>query len=175
MELLFPSVMFVCACYVVAVLLLFVRAYEAIDRNVNRGCRMASSVELVGFKGLEPALAPGAISPVFSLLVRVHNGHVYDQYRDGDGGGVTVSYAGIPLAHGRTPSFRVGANSAVTFTVNATTQAVGVPEELFRLMSAERRWGAAQLEVGMQLGWPGWESFAWRLGALIWMGSRMVR
>ncbi|TVU35340.1 hypothetical protein EJB05_17226, partial [Eragrostis curvula] len=158
-ELLLPGIFLACLFYATAIVVLIVRT---LDGNVNMdGCcyTVSSSVELVGVKGLEPALDPGAASPAFDLLVRVDNGHVYDSYREG--GNVTVSYAGVPLAHGRTPAFRVGAMAAVTFTVNATTEAVGVLEDLFRLMSAERRWDAAQLEVSMKLGWPGWESYAW--------------
>jgi len=68
----------------------------------------------------------------------------------------------VPLVRGRTPSFRVGAKETLAFVVNATTESsVGVPEDLSRLMSAERRHGAAQLDVVMQLGWPGWESYVW--------------
>ncbi|RLN22235.1 hypothetical protein C2845_PM07G20740 [Panicum miliaceum] len=133
------------------------------------------SVQLVGARGLDAPGAreylhpasrrqgPGALAGTGSgssgaLLVRVENGHYYDVYREG--GHVTVSYAGVPLARGRTPSFRLGAEATLAFTVNAESS-VGVPEDLFRLMSAERRHGAAQLEVVMQLGWPGWESYAW--------------
>ncbi|KAJ1254963.1 hypothetical protein BS78_K302000 [Paspalum vaginatum] len=122
---------------------------------------ISSSVQLVAIKGLEPALAPGAAPLAMDLLVRVSNGHFHDEYREG--GGITVFYAGVPLAHGSTPNFRVGAKATHTFTVKATAKSVGVPEDLFRLMSAERRWGTAQLQVQMQLGWPGWESFAWSL------------
>jgi hypothetical protein len=149
----------VCAFYAVVTMFLIYKVFGA-GININEcGCAVSSSVELVGVKGLDPALAPGADSPAFDLLVRVDNGHIHDQYREG--GSVTVSYAGVPLAHGHSPRFRVGARAAVTFTVNATSHAVGVPEDLFRLMSAERRWGTAQLEVGMQLGCPGRESYAW--------------
>ncbi|KAL6614623.1 hypothetical protein ACP70R_036893 [Stipagrostis hirtigluma subsp. patula] len=158
LALLFPFVSWVVCFYIIAAVLVITMACVTI--NIDQDYPIACSMELVSFRGLQPALAPGAVSPAFNLLVRVHNGHIYDQYREG-GGGVTVSYAGVPLAHGRTPSFRVGAKADVSFTVEATAQAVGVPEELFRLMSAERRWGAAQLEVRMQLGRPGWESFAW--------------
>ncbi|GJM93356.1 hypothetical protein PR202_ga09904 [Eleusine coracana subsp. coracana] len=159
MDLLFPSIVFACACYGLIILWLIFRVLDA-SMNINEcGYPVSSSVEVVGVHGLEPALAPGAVSPAFDLLVRVDNRHMCDQYREG--GSVTVYYAGVPLAHGHTPSFRVGATAAVTFTVNATSEAVGVPEDLFRLMWAERRWGAAQLEISMKLGWPGCESFAW--------------
>jgi hypothetical protein len=159
MEFLFPSIVVLCAFYAVVVMFLIYRVFGA-GININEcSCAVSSSVELGGVKGLDPTLAPGAASPAFDLLVRVDNGHIHDQYREG--GSVTVSYAGVPLAHGHSPRFRVGARAAVTFTVNATSHAVGVPEDLFRLMSAERRWGTAQLEVGMQLGCPGRESHAW--------------
>ncbi|TVT97718.1 hypothetical protein EJB05_57024, partial [Eragrostis curvula] len=151
MALLCPSALYIACLYTAAVTLVLVRAGAAI--NIDGDYPMSSSVQLAGVKGLEAALAPGAVSPSFDLLVRVDNGRIYDEYREG--GSVTVSYAGVALAHGRTPSFRVAAKEAVTFTVKATAGAVGVPAELFRLMSAERRWGAAQLEVSMQLGWPG--------------------
>lgn len=122
---------------------------------------MTSSVEVAGVQGLEPALAPGAASPAFNLLVRVHNNDFHDQCRAG--GDVVVSYAGVPLAHGRTPSFFLWAKKAVTMAVNATSEGVGVPDDLFRLMSAERRQGVAQLDIGMQLGSTDWdrESYTW--------------
>ncbi|CAO2183085.1 unnamed protein product [Urochloa humidicola] len=158
MALFFPFIFWVVTFYFVAATLEIVRDSQGIN-IIDQDYPISSSVQLVGVKGLEPSLAPGAVSPAIDLLVRIDNGHIYDEYREG--GGVTVSYAGVPLAHGHTPSFRVGAKAALTFTVNATAESVGVPEDLFRLMSAERRWGAAQLEVRMQLGWPGWESYAW--------------
>ncbi|CAL4961746.1 unnamed protein product [Urochloa decumbens] len=159
-ELLFPFLVFVIIFYIFAAVLVIIRACQSMGMNEDNAS-IASSAQLVGVKGLEPALAPEAASPAFDLLVRVDNGHNYDLYREG--GGVTVSYAGVPLARGRTPSFRVGAKSALSFTVNATTEAVGVAVDLFPLLSAERRWGAAQLDVRMQLGWPGWESYAWSI------------
>lgn len=165
MDLLFPSIVCACTFYALVILMLIFRVLDA-SLNINEcDYPVSSSVELVSAKGMESALAPGAASPAFDLLVRVDNGHICDQYREG--GSVTVSYAGVPLAHGHTPSFRVGAEAAVTFTVNATSEAVGVPEDLFRLMSAERRRGAAQLEVSMKLDWPGWESYAWSVDLLM--------
>ncbi|CAO2171220.1 unnamed protein product [Urochloa humidicola] len=142
----FPFIFWVAIFYPVAATMAIIRASVSI--NIDQDYPISSSVQLVGVKGLEPSQAPGAVSPAIDLLVRVDNGHTYDLYREG--GGVTVSYAGVPVAHGHTPSFRVGAKAALTFTVNATAESVGVPEDLFRLLSAERRWGAAQLEVRMQ-------------------------
>lgn len=156
-ELLFPFVSWVVMFYVLAAILAVGSTVGYL--LINEENRIESSAQLVGAKGLEPALAAGAVSPAFDLLVRVDNRHVYDQYRDG--GGVTVSYAGIPLAHGRIPGFRVGAKAALTLAVNATTEAVGLPEDLFRLMSAERRWGVAQLDVRMRLGWESY--YAWSI------------
>ncbi|EEE55282.1 hypothetical protein OsJ_03223 [Oryza sativa Japonica Group] len=136
-------------------------ASQAIDTAVIFNKPISSSVELVGVRGLDPSLAPGAAaSPAFDLLLRLDNGDACgDQYREG--GSVKVSYAGVPLAHGSTPGFRLGARSSATVAVNATSDGVGVPEELFRLMSAEQRLGVAQLDIGLQLGWPGWESYYW--------------
>ncbi|RCV27030.1 hypothetical protein SETIT_5G293000v2 [Setaria italica] len=162
MALLGPFIYSVVAFYGLVVVLALARASETINGIINQDHPISSAVQLVGVKGLEPAMAPGAVSPAFDLLVRVDNGHIFDQYREG--GSVTVSYAGVPVAHGRTPSFRVGAKAALNFTVIATSnESVGVPEDLFRLMSAERRWGAAQLDVCVQLGWPGWESYSWSI------------
>ncbi|CAL4947818.1 unnamed protein product [Urochloa decumbens] len=114
------------------------------------------SVELAGFKGLhQPASAPGATSPAFDLVVRVDNGHDFPVSHGG--GDVVVSYAGVPLARGRTPSFDMYAKEAVALRVNATSEGVGVPEDLFRLLTEERRWGVAQLEVELKVAW---ETFA---------------
>uniref|UniRef100_A0A0D9V4V6 Late embryogenesis abundant protein LEA-2 subgroup domain-containing protein n=1 Tax=Leersia perrieri TaxID=77586 RepID=A0A0D9V4V6_9ORYZ len=87
---------------------------------VNIDKPITSSVELVGFSGLVPALTPGAASPAFNLLVCIDNGHNCDQYRDG--GSVKVSYAGVPLAYGSIPSFELGAKEALTVAVNATSE-----------------------------------------------------
>ncbi|KAJ1254970.1 hypothetical protein BS78_03G253300 [Paspalum vaginatum] len=159
MALLCPFISWMVIYYIIAALALIFGACRRI--NIDQGYPISSSVQLVAIKGLEPALAPGAAPLAMDLLVRVSNGHFHDEYREG--GGITVFYAGVPLAHGSTPNFRVGAKATHTFTVKATAKSVGVPEDLFRLMSAERRWGTAQLQVQMQLGWPGWESFAWSL------------
>ncbi|CAO2166147.1 unnamed protein product [Urochloa humidicola] len=114
------------------------------------------SVKLAGFKGLhQPAYAPEATSPAFDLVVRVDNGHDFPVSHGG--GDVVVSYAGVPLARGRTPSFDLNAKEAVALRVNATSEGVGVPEDLFRLLTEERRWGVAQLEVELKVAW---ESFA---------------
>ncbi|KAI4962914.1 hypothetical protein ZWY2020_024620 [Hordeum vulgare] len=56
------------------------------------------SVELADVRGLEPALAPGATSLAFDLVVHVDNGHACE-LRHG-GGDVVVSYAGVPSRAG---------------------------------------------------------------------------
>ena len=109
------------------------------------------SVKLLGATGLEPALAPGATSPAFDLIVHVNNGHVYE-LRHG-GGDVVVSYAGVPLARGRTPGFRLPAKEAGRWAVNVTGAGLGMPADLARLMAAERRWGVAQLEIDVGIDW----------------------
>jgi hypothetical protein len=109
------------------------------------------SVELLGAKGLQPALAPGATSPAFDLIVHVANGHCYE-LRHG-GGDVVVSYAGVPLARGRTPSFRLPAKEAGRWAVNVTSAGLGLPADLARLMAAERGWGVAQLEIDIRVAW----------------------
>ncbi|BAB39429.1 hypothetical protein [Oryza sativa Japonica Group] len=161
MALLLPFIYMLFFFSVFLVMRITYKASQAIDTAVIFNKPISSSVELVGVRGLDPSLAPGAAaSPAFDLLLRLDNGDACgDQYREG--GSVKVSYAGVPLAHGSTPGFRLGARSSATVAVNATSDGVGVPEELFRLMSAEQRLGVAQLDIGLQLGWPGWESYYW--------------
>ncbi|KAK3161742.1 hypothetical protein QOZ80_1BG0080860 [Eleusine coracana subsp. coracana] len=108
------------------------------------------SVELIGAKGLGSALAPGAESPALKLLVHIDNGHFF-ALRDGGSSDAVVSYAGVPLARGRAPFLRLEAKKAVTVAVNATNYGLGIPEDLFRLMAAERQSGAAQLEIDLWL------------------------
>ncbi|XP_003561723.1 uncharacterized protein LOC100835603 [Brachypodium distachyon] len=107
------------------------------------------SLELVAFRGLQPATDPaGAASPAFDLTLYVDNGHVCSLRHCG--GDVEVSYAGVPLARGRTPRFRVMGEEAVAVAVNVTgAGAVGLPQDLFRLFTAERRWGVAMLQVDL--------------------------
>ncbi|CAN6201619.1 unnamed protein product [Urochloa humidicola] len=156
--LLTPILFWVVIFYLANAILMIIMACKAI--NISQDNPMKSSLHLVGVKGLERALAPGAVSPAFVLLVRVDNGHIYDEYCES--GDIIVSYAGVPLARGQIPSFLVGSKATLSFTVNATGEAVGLPDHVFRLVSAERRWAVAQLDVRMQLGClPDWESFAW--------------
>ncbi|WVZ78934.1 hypothetical protein U9M48_026572 [Paspalum notatum var. saurae] len=133
-------------------LLLFIAfAADSADRIFNR-MPTRFSVELVRAKGLASALDPGAAEPpAFDLLVHVNNGRYYNLW---DGGSdVVVSYAGVPLARGRTPAIYVEANNALTLAANATSSGgVGIPEDLFRLMSEERGSGAARLHVDLWLG-----------------------
>ncbi|CAL5047695.1 unnamed protein product [Urochloa decumbens] len=134
--LLTPILFWVLIFYLGNAILMIITACEAI--NISHDNPMESTVQLLGFKGLEPTPAPGAVSPAFDLLVRVDNGHIYDEY------------------------FCVGSKARLSFTVNATGEAVGLPDDVFRLVSAERSWAVAQLDVRMQLGClPDWESFAW--------------
>uniref|UniRef100_A0ACD5VU48 Uncharacterized protein n=1 Tax=Avena sativa TaxID=4498 RepID=A0ACD5VU48_AVESA len=109
------------------------------------------SVEFLGARGLGPALAPGATSPAFDLVVHVANGHFYELCHGG--GDVVVSYARVPLARGRTPAFRLPAMEAGRWAVNATSPGLGMPADLARLMAAERGWGVAQLEIDVRIVW----------------------
>ncbi|CAN6177115.1 unnamed protein product [Urochloa humidicola] len=112
------------------------------------------SVELVGVTGIAPAapLAPVAAAPAaFQLLVRLDNDHILDDISYG-GGDIVLSYAGVPLARGRVPALYVEAKKAETVAVVATSGGVGIPEDLFRLMSEERhRSGVARQEVDLWL------------------------
>ncbi|OEL35252.1 hypothetical protein BAE44_0003729 [Dichanthelium oligosanthes] len=108
------------------------------------------SVELAGFQGLQPALSSEVTSPAFDLIVRVTNGHTFSLRHGCD---IVVSYAGVPLAHGRTPSFELGDKDVLALPVRATSAGVGIPGDLFRLMTDERRWGVAQLQVEFGLAW----------------------
>ncbi|KAF0916695.1 hypothetical protein E2562_011546 [Oryza meyeriana var. granulata] len=108
-----------------------IRASQAINAVDDFDKPIRSSIELVGVRGLEPS-APGATaSPAFDLL-RLDNGDVCDKYREGCS--VKVSYAGVPLAHGSTPGFRLGAEEFRDGGGERDERWGGVPEELFRLM-----------------------------------------
>lgn len=107
-------------------------------------------MELVGAEGLGSGLAPGAESPAFKLLVHIDNGHFF-ALRECGSIDVVVSYASVPLARGRAPFLRLEAKKAVTVAVNVTSYGLGIPEDLFRVMSAERQSGAAQLEIDLWL------------------------
>ncbi|KAL6846649.1 hypothetical protein ACP4OV_024097 [Aristida adscensionis] len=109
----------------------------------------ACSVELVGAGGLEPA-APAL--PAVDLIVRVVNGHAA-YYLTHDGGDVVVSYAGVPLARGRTPAFELAGKEAAALPVRAASAGAGVPEDLLRLMAEERRRGVAQVQVEVGVRW----------------------
>ncbi|TVU02902.1 hypothetical protein EJB05_51582, partial [Eragrostis curvula] len=123
--------------------------YKGIIRDMDNK-PVECSVELVEAKGLgRPAISPDAESPAIKLLVHVNNRHVFGM--DHDGGSVVVSYAGVPLARGSTPAFFVGKKKTVTLAEDATSEGVGVLEDLLRLMLQERRSGVAQLEIDLLL------------------------
>ncbi|TVU00068.1 hypothetical protein EJB05_52514, partial [Eragrostis curvula] len=106
--------------------------YKGIVRDMDNK-PVECSVELLGAKGLgRRAQDPNADSPPIKLLVHVNNRHVFGM--DHDGGSVVVSYAGVPLARGSTPAFFVGKKKTVTLAVDATSDGVGVPEDLLRLI-----------------------------------------
>ncbi|KAJ1283825.1 hypothetical protein BS78_03G156500 [Paspalum vaginatum] len=109
------------------------------------------AVELAAFEGLQPALSPGATSPSFDLILRVTNGHTF--YLSHEGSDLVVSYAGVPLARGRTPSFVLADKEVSALPVKATSAGIGVPGDLLRLMTEERRLGVVQVHVEFGLTW----------------------
>jgi hypothetical protein len=76
--------------------------------------------------GREPRRARGAAPPregrVARLLPAAHGGEAAD---------VVVSYAGIPLANGRTPTFELGDKDELALPVEATSAGWAYPAICF--------------------------------------------
>uniref|UniRef100_A0A0E0JN63 Uncharacterized protein n=1 Tax=Oryza punctata TaxID=4537 RepID=A0A0E0JN63_ORYPU len=138
-------------------------AFSAIGNSDVK--KITSSIELWAGAGTGSRSALAGVQS--TRLVRIDdNGNGCDQYREG--GSVKVSYAGVPLAYGSTSSF-LEARKALAVAVNATGEGAGVPDDLLRLMSAERRlgvaWRSLRSTCGCWAGPPGSST----TGALIWM------
>ncbi|TVU34981.1 hypothetical protein EJB05_16840, partial [Eragrostis curvula] len=111
-------------------------------------------VKIQGVEGLDRS-TDAATAPAFNVILRVNYdlsvGHNWPQLC-GKGGSVVVSYAGVPLAHGDLPEFCVPVGVAGSVRVVATSDGLGVPDELYERMESQRqRHGRVPLTVHVQI------------------------
>ncbi|KAL6616133.1 hypothetical protein ACP70R_038403 [Stipagrostis hirtigluma subsp. patula] len=98
-------------------------------------------VKVAGVEGLGRSTG-AATAPAFNLTLRV-NYDLRGNHRFGslcgEGGSAVVAYAGVPLARGDLPEFRVRAGVVGSVPVVATSEGLGLPDELYERMKTQRR------------------------------------
>ncbi|KAG2601048.1 hypothetical protein PVAP13_5KG565600 [Panicum virgatum] len=112
-------------------------------------------VKLPAAEGLDRS-ADAVTAPTFHITLRV----MYDLGSNhgfwplcGKGGRVDVAYAGVPIAHGDLPEFCVTAGTVGSVPVVATSQGLGLPDELYERMEGQRRRRErVKLEVRVRIG-----------------------
>jgi hypothetical protein len=127
--------------------------FAAFDGLPRRSLRAANYVLRRARRLQRTPAGNGSRGDLASHRPRLHinNGHTINlTHRGGD---VVVSYAGVPIARGRTPGFGMTTKETAALPVKATSAGVGVPEDLFLLVTEERRWGMTQLRVEFDLAW----------------------
>ncbi|TVU34958.1 hypothetical protein EJB05_16817, partial [Eragrostis curvula] len=108
-------------------------------------------VKLSGVEGLDRS-ADAVTAPTFNVTVRVDN--EWNNFWEfcGKGGSVDVSYAGVPLAHGEFPEFCVPPGVVGSVPVVATSEGLGLPDDLYESMESQRqRQEPVQLAVDVQM------------------------
>nr|CAB3474399.1 unnamed protein product [Digitaria exilis] len=96
-------------------------------------------VKLPAVEGLDRS-TDAVTSPTFHITLRVNydrRGHQLPLC--GEGGRVDVAYEGVPIAHGDLPEFCVPAGIVGSVPVVATSEGLGLPDELYERMESQRR------------------------------------
>ncbi|KAL6616135.1 hypothetical protein ACP70R_038405 [Stipagrostis hirtigluma subsp. patula] len=98
-------------------------------------------VKVAGVEGLDRSTG-AATAPAFNITLRV-NYDLLGNHRFGPlcgkGGSAVVAYAGVPLARGDFPEFCVPAGVVGSVPVVATSEGLGLPDELYERMETQRR------------------------------------
>jgi hypothetical protein len=92
------------------------------------------SATVSGYNGLVRSAGAGATPPSFRVALRVKNDNVWRHCFEAR---ATVEYDGVPLAFADLDGFCVSAKSIVEVPVVATSEGLGMPDQLY--MSLERR------------------------------------
>ena len=102
-------------------------------------------VKLPAVEGLDRASSTGASrAPTFNITLRVDNGasrapwHFSANKMNGTGR-VVVAYQGVPLAHADLPEFTVPGAIISSVPIVATSEGLGMPDQLYDLMQTQRR------------------------------------
>ncbi|CAM0883438.1 unnamed protein product [Alopecurus aequalis] len=99
-------------------------------------------VKLPAVEGLERASTGASRAPTFSITLRVANGASepwhFSANKNGTGR-VVVAYQGVPLAHADLPEFSVPGGIISSVPIVATSEGLGMPDELYDRMQIQRR------------------------------------
>ncbi|CAM0883441.1 unnamed protein product [Alopecurus aequalis] len=99
-------------------------------------------VKLPAVVGLDRASTGASRAPTFSITLRVANGarepwH-FGAKKNGTGR-VVVAYQGVPLAHADLPEFSVPGGIISSVPIVATSEGLGIPDELYDRMQIQRQ------------------------------------
>jgi hypothetical protein len=98
-------------------------------------------VKLPAVEGLDRASDGAARAPTFNITLRVDSHGVPWRLRaKANGTGrVVVAYQGVPLAHADLPEFTVSGDIIGSVPIVATSEGLGMPDELYDRMQTQRR------------------------------------
>ncbi|KAK3162074.1 hypothetical protein QOZ80_1BG0085040 [Eleusine coracana subsp. coracana] len=98
-------------------------------------------VKVSGVEGLDRS-AVTVTAPTFNITLHVKNqgGYTSPQFC-GKGGSVDVAYENVPLAHGELPEFCVPTGVVGLVPVVATSEGLGLPDDLYDRMESQRQRG----------------------------------
>jgi hypothetical protein len=99
-------------------------------------------VKLPAVEGLDRASAGASRAPTFNITLRVDNwatGPWHFRAKTNGTGRVVVAYQGVPLAHADLPEFTVPGGIISSVPIVATSEGLGMPDELYDRMHSQRR------------------------------------
>ncbi|KAE8772968.1 hypothetical protein D1007_54936 [Hordeum vulgare] len=94
-------------------------------------------VKLPAVEGLEQGTGASR-APAFNITLRVNN-RASEPWHFKGPGRVVVAYAGVPLAHAGLPEFTVPGEVITSVPIVATSDGLGLPDELYDRMQSQRR------------------------------------
>jgi hypothetical protein len=98
-------------------------------------------VKLPAVEGLDRASAGASRAPTFNITLRVdsHGAPWRFRAKANGTGRVVVAYQGVPLAHADLPEFTVSGDIIGSVPIVATSEGLGMPDELYDRMQSQRR------------------------------------
>jgi hypothetical protein len=96
-------------------------------------------VKLPAVEGLDRASTGASRAPTFNITLRVNGGPWHFRAKTNGTGRVVVAYQGVPLAHAHLPEFTVPGGIISSVPIVATSDGLGVPDELYDRMQIQRR------------------------------------
>jgi hypothetical protein len=97
-------------------------------------------VKLPAVEGLDRASTGASRAPTFNITLRVNAaGPWHFRAKKNGTGRVVVAYQGVPLAHAHLPKFAVPGGIISSVPIVATSEGLGVPDEVYDRMQMQRR------------------------------------